>query len=72
MSQEPSTSTHVLGKTWVAFGPSGALGSIHSQEDGYAVRLLKHEQQHGVYPSLEIAKNALRGVAGDDLEIREH
>jgi hypothetical protein len=64
-------STHVSGKTWVAFGPAGAVGSIHSREDGYAVRLLKRDEEQGVYPTLEIAKSALQGMAGD-LEFREH
>ncbi|WP_150308582.1 hypothetical protein [Planctomonas psychrotolerans] len=72
MAHDTSTDSHVVGKTWVAFGSEGAIGSIHSQEDGYAVRLLKREEQHGVYPSLAIAKNALQGAVGDDLEFREH
>lgn len=72
MSQQTMTDAHVSGKTWVAFGPSGAMGSIHSQADGYAVRLLKGDDRHGVYPTLDIAKNALRGVAADDLEFKEH
>jgi hypothetical protein len=65
-----SMSTHVSGKTWVAFGPAGAVGSIHSREDGYIVRLLKRDEEH-IYPTLEIAKSALQGMAGD-LEFREH
>ncbi|PPF71386.1 hypothetical protein C5E16_00815 [Clavibacter michiganensis] len=60
------------GKTWVAFGTTGALASIHSHEDGYEVRPLHRGVVAGIYPSLEIAKSALRAGQDDDLRFDEH
>lgn len=60
---------------WVAFGPAGAVGSIHRTEDGYAVRLLGDAAFAGSYPSLEVAKSALhsRLLPGSDWpDFREH
>lgn len=64
----------VVGKTWVAFGAAGAVGSIHSADDGYEVRMLK-DGSKGTYPSLEVAKSALHShlLPGSDWpEFREH
>lgn len=64
----------VEGKTWVAFGSAGAVGSIHSIEDGYEVRMLGSGES-GVYPSLAVAKSALHAnlLPGSDRpEFREH
>ncbi|WP_317229473.1 hypothetical protein [Clavibacter sp. MX14-G9D] len=60
------------GKTWVAFGTTGALASIHSHEDGYEVRPLHRGVVAGTYPSLEIAKSALRSGQDDELRFDEH
>lgn len=64
----------VGGKTWVAFGSAGAVGSIHSRDDGYEVRMLEGGSA-GVYPSFEVAKRALHSnlLPGTDWpEFREH
>ncbi|QEE61500.1 methyltransferase [Salinibacterium sp. dk2585] len=64
----------VVGKTWVAFGPAGAVGSIHSTDHGYEVRMLSGGST-GVYPSLDVAKSALHSnlLPGSDWpEFREH
>lgn len=49
----------LTGKTWVAFGPAGAVGSVHSVEGGYTYKLLNDTEYGGVFPTLEVAKNAL-------------
>jgi hypothetical protein len=80
MSMTTSTSTststsgvpRTAGKTWVAFGPTGALASIHSHADGYEVRSLHRGVVAGSYPTLEIAKSALRAGRGEDLRFSEH
>jgi hypothetical protein len=78
MSMTTSTSTsttgvlRTAGKTWVAFGATGALASIHSHEDGYEVRSLHRGVLAGTYPTLEIAKSALRAGRGEDLRFSEH
>lgn len=80
MSMTTSTSTttsttrgipRTAGKTWVAFGATGAIASIHSHEDGYEVRSLHRGVVAGTYPTLEIAKAALR-AGHDDLRFSEH
>jgi hypothetical protein len=60
------------GKTWVAFGATGALASIHSHESGYEVRPLHRGVVAGTYPSLEIAKSALRSGQHGDVEFSGH
>jgi len=66
----------MTGGRWVAFGPAGAVGSIHRlAEDRYEVRLIGEEQPRGSYPSLEVAKNALHAsqLPGSERpEFREH
>lgn len=65
----------VAGKTWVAFGPAGAVGSIHSTETGYEVRMLSGGGEPSSYPSLDVAKSALHAnlLPGSDWpEFREH
>lgn len=65
----------LTGHTWVAFGPAGAIGSIHSVDDGYTFRLVGEADFRGVYPSLEVTKSALYAalVPGSDWpEFREH
>jgi hypothetical protein len=69
------SSSTVTEKTWVAFGPAGALGTIQRSESGYAVRLLDGAAQRGTYPSLEVAKSALYAalLPGSEWpEFREH
>ncbi|WP_166873412.1 MULTISPECIES: methyltransferase [unclassified Salinibacterium] len=46
-------------QTWVAFGPAGALGSVHRTEEGFTFKLLGDDQTRGVYPTLDVVKNAL-------------
>lgn len=63
------------GHTWVAFGPAGAVGSIHPVDGGYAFKLLRDGNYRGVYPTLEVAKSALHAsqLPGSDWpEFREH
>jgi hypothetical protein len=65
----------LTGKTWVAFGPAGAVGSIHSTEGGYTFKLISDEDFRGEYPSLEVAKSALHAslLPGAEWpEFREH
>lgn len=69
------SSSTVTEKTWVAFGPAGALGTIRRNETGYAVRLLDDSTHRGVYPRLDVAKSALYAalLPGSDWpEFREH
>jgi hypothetical protein len=49
----------LTGKTWVAFGDAGAVGSVHSVEGGFTYKLLNDTEYGGVLPTLEVAKNAL-------------
>lgn len=65
----------LTGKTWVAFGPAGAVGSVHSAEGGYTFRLLDDAGYRGIYPTLDIAKSALHSalLPGSPWpEFREH
>jgi len=65
----------LTGQTWVAFGPAGAVGSIHSVEGGYTFKLLRDEKFRAVYPNLEVAKSALHAalLPGSEWpEFREH
>lgn len=62
-------------RRWVAFGPAGAIGSIHETSDGYAMKLLDDHGVRGVYPTLEAAKSALHATlpsGSDRPEYREH
>ena len=49
----------VTEKTWVAFGPVGAIGTIHRSDEGYSVRMLDESTHRGVYENLDVAKSAL-------------
>jgi hypothetical protein len=69
------TGNELTGQTWVASGPSGAIGSIHRVEDGYTFKLLTDDDFRGVYPTLEAAKGALFAslLPGSERpEFREH
>lgn len=66
----------LAGQTWVAFGPAGAVGSIHRVEGGFSFRLMNDgDYRPAVYPTLEVAQNALYsslGPGADWPEFREH
>lgn len=65
----------MTGQTWVAFGPAGALGSIHGADGGFTFKLLKDDGFRAVYPTLEAAQGALYAslLPGSDWpEFREH
>ena len=64
----------LVGQTWVAFGPAGAVGSIHRVDDGFTIKLKGGEAQ-GLYPSLDVAKSAMHaslGPGSERPEFREH
>ena len=68
------TDNTMTGQRWVAFGPAGAIGSIHRTDGGFLVKLLDATEGRE-YPSLEVAKSALLATlpAGADRpEFREH
>jgi len=70
----PSMET-TIGQRWVAFGDSGATGTITHTGDGYAVRLLADQEPRGVYPTLEVAKSAMHASmppGSNWPEFREH
>jgi hypothetical protein len=65
----------LTGQTWVAFGPAGAVGSIHRTEDGFALKMMNESDYRGSYPSLDVAKSALHASlppGSDWPEFREH
>lgn len=78
---ESMTNTTVVRSHWVAFGPSGALGSIDAVEaarDGetaYRFRLLGDVSPRGSYPTLAVAKSALHAAleyGAEWPEFKEH
>ena len=63
------------GQTWVAFGPAGAIGSIHSVDGGYTFKLLDDAGSRGVFATLDAAKSALNATlpsGSERPEYREH
>ena len=47
-------------RLWVAYGPSGAVGTIEkSADDVFTVKMAGADTAIGVYPALEVAKSAL-------------
>lgn len=65
----------LTGQTWVAFGPAGAVGSIHSVEGGYTFKLVADSDYRAIYPTLDVAKSALHAslLPGAEWpEFREH
>ena len=65
----------LTGQTWVAFGPAGALGSIHTVEDGFTFKLITDDDFRAVYPTLVAAQGALYSalLPGSEWpEFREH
>jgi len=64
----------MTGQRWVAFGPAGAIGSIHRTDGGFLVKLLDAPEGRE-YPTLEVAKSALHASlpsGADWPEFREH
>jgi hypothetical protein len=67
--------TTLVRQTWVAFGPAGALGSIHAVDDGFTFRLMGDSAPRGVYPTLAVAKSALHAAlerGSEWPEFKEH
>jgi hypothetical protein len=67
--------TTLVRGTWVASGPSGAVGSLHRVDGGFTFRLLKDSDSRPVYPTFEVAKSALHAALGpgtDWPEFTEH
>ncbi len=74
LSRDASRASSSAGP-WVAFGPAGAVGSVHRTEGGYTFKLLADPGYRSVYPNLEVAKSALHaslGPGSDWPEFREH
>lgn len=72
MSTRDNTVTE---QRWIAFGTSGAAGSILHTSIGYAVRMLNDDSARGIYPTLEVAKSALHASmppGSEWPEFREH
>lgn len=70
-----SDRTTITEQRWVAFGSSGAVGSIHRVDGGYEVRLMNDDTPRGAYPTLDVAKSALHAAmtpGSDWPEYREH
>jgi hypothetical protein len=78
MSQERSStmsSMTLTGRTWVAFGPVGAVGSIHTIEGGFTIKLLNDADFRGHYATLDAAKGAVMAAmpsGSERPEFREH
>ena len=71
----PSDRSTMNEQRWVAFGSSGAVGSIHRVEAGYEVRLMHDATPRGAYPTLDVAKSALHAAlrpGSEWPEFREH
>ncbi|AYF97050.1 methyltransferase [Protaetiibacter intestinalis] len=60
---------------WVAFGPAGAVGTIHRTGETFQVKLVDDADYRGSYPSLDVAKSALHAALTPGSEwpdFREH
>ncbi len=70
MTESPSR------RLWIAYGQAGAVGTIEqTSAEAYAVRMAGADAGLGVYPTMEVAKNALYSQLkpGTDWpEFREH
>jgi len=65
----------LTGQTWVAFGPAGAVGSVHRIDGGYTFKLMADPDFRAAYPSLDVAKSALYAAllpGAEWPEFREH
>jgi len=70
-----SAQKNVAEKTWVAFGPAGAVGTVHKFDEHFTFKLLSDDDYRSNYPSLDVAKQALYAALepGTDWpEFREH
>ncbi len=62
-------------RLWIAYGPSGAVGTIEKSGDSYSVKMVGSDAALGAYPNMEVAKSALFShlKPGTDWpEFREH
>jgi len=69
-----SENTTMSEQRWVAFGPAGAIGSIHRTDAGFQVKMLDGSPERD-YPTLEVAKSALLATlppGSERPEFREH
>ena len=66
--------TTLSGQTWVAFGPTGAIGSVHRTGERFAFKLVGDEEFRGSFDSVDAAKSALHSASGstERPEFREH
>ena len=73
--QSTSVDHGPTGKLWVAMGPAGALGSVHSVEGGFTFKLMTDDGYRGIFPTLDVAQSALYAslLPGSQWpEFREH
>jgi hypothetical protein len=69
------STTEIHHALWVAYGPSGVVGSIRKDAAGYTVTMAGADESTGVYPTMEIAKSALRShmrPGSDWPQFRQH
>lgn len=68
------TDITLTGQTWVAFGPIGAIGSVHRSSQGFTFKLLGDAHFRGTFDTLDAAKAALHAATGGWAwpEFREH
>lgn len=69
------SNTSLAGRTWVAFGSNGAVGSLHETEGGYSYKLFDEQNYRGLYETLDGAKGALMAslpTGSDRPEFKEH
>lgn len=62
-------------RLWVAYGASGAVGTIRKNEHAYTVTMAGADDAVGTYDTMDVAKNALYSQLkpGTDWpEFREH
>ena len=75
-TMQSTSDSHVLtGHRWVAMGPAGVQGSVHSVEGGFTFKLLTDGGYRGIYPTLDVAQSALYAslLPGSEWpEFREH
>lgn len=74
-NERNSMSETTTRRLWVAHGPNGVVGKIQKDAEGYAVHMAGKDERLGVYPTMEIAKNALHShlkPGSERPEFREH
>lgn len=70
-----SVNEQTVQQRWIAFGETGAVGSISVDGAGFQVRMLGDDRPRGSYASLSAAKGALHAALGPGAgwpEFREH